>query len=119
MDEVAAREVEGLGGETRVRGDKAGVVVGCTAIGSMVSGQGSSSADKRNNEPAREATGESLLIFAPFFSSRLDALDSKWEKLSGLDKIWTRPVMGLACLKSRPNLLKFRVIRIFSIVSSE
>jgi hypothetical protein len=61
-DEGSAREeMGGLCGETRARGDKAGVVVGWTAIGSMVSGQGSSSADKRNNEPVRD--GESLLIF--------------------------------------------------------
>jgi hypothetical protein len=49
-DEVAAREVEGLGGETRARGDRDGVLVGWTAIGSMVSSQRSSSADKRNNK---------------------------------------------------------------------
>lgn len=50
-DEAADREVEGLGGETRARGDRAGVLVGrWTAIGSMVSSQGSSSVDKRNNK---------------------------------------------------------------------
>jgi hypothetical protein len=47
---------------------------------------------------------ESLLIFLALFLrlSRAGALDSKWEKPSGLDKIWTKPVMGLACLKSGP-----------------
>jgi hypothetical protein len=80
-DESAAREVEGQGGETRARGDKAGVVVGCTAIGSMVSGQGSSSADKKNKEPVREPS------YLPCPFSLPD-----WEKPSGLDKIWTRPV---------------------------
>ena len=50
-DEGSAREeMGGLCGETRARGDKAGVVVGWTAIGSMVSSQGSSSVDKRNNK---------------------------------------------------------------------
>ena len=71
-----------------------------------VSGQGSSSADKRNNQSTQD-----LIFLVLFFSPRrlcgAGALDSKWEKPSGLDKISTRPVMGLACLKSRPNVLHY------------
>lgn len=61
-DEAAASEVEGLGVDRRARGARAGVVAGWTAIGSMVSGQGSSSADKRKTK-----VRESLLIFLLLF----------------------------------------------------
>ena len=94
-DEVAARELEDLGGETRACGDKAGVVVGCTAIGSMVSGQGSSSADKRNNEPAREPSYLPLALF--LFPTELVRSTPKGKNRAGWIKFepglsWAWPV---------------------------